>query len=474
MISFRDIFRRFLGTITLITTLTIGPIASGEIAEHQRIYDVHGRQIIPGGFVTLEELPYTAEDYQKMVQMGANFQVIRVPVGLIGAWPGTTASPDAMDHFDELVKLGKQAGIQTIFKLVSYGAKPRGDAFWEMLWSNSDDAQDCLLEGWTHLWIRYKDEPAVFGYDLLNEPTRGRSPNYEKTQQEQLLPLLRRMTDVMQAISPNKWVLFQPLLRKPEDQLGPGRDPIVPIEEAFGRKKAIYAPHLYQMDPKVIAPMLDDLERQAAISKVPLLLGEWGSPTYSDTDGNPRQEKRYTEIYQLTVNEIDQRSIGGIKAWFCGGGREIPAGKGNNDWMTWAIFSDSSPTGKVEREYITNVIVRPRPIIVAGTIDRYHNDFDSLHFEVKLRTNPALGASEFFIPAERYYPEGFCIDLGDDLSIQVSPGSSRFQVKRADGPDDHKQAEMLRWDKSRQRLIIEKWIGEPRELTLRVSPLPEK
>ncbi|MFC7335644.1 glycoside hydrolase family 5 protein [Haloferula chungangensis] len=462
-------FHKILGRIALAASLVLSAFASAEIPDHQRIFDVDGRQIIPGGFVTLEKLPYTPDDYQKMVRMGASFQVIRVPVILIGAWPGTSPDEAALEHFDELVRMGREVGIHTIFKLVSYGAKPRGDAFWEMLWSDSD-AQAQLMEGWTRLWTRYQNEPAVFGYDLLNEPTRGKSKNYEKTQQEQLLPLLRRMTDTMRAISPEKWVLYQPLLRKPEDQTGPGRDPVVPIEEPFGRRKAIYAPHLYQMNPEVIAPMLDDLERQAAISNVPLLLGEWGSPTYSSTDNNPSQQKRYTRVYQLTVNEMDQRGIGGIKAWFCGGRREIPVSNGKDDWMTWAIFSDPSPTGKVERDYITNVIVRPRPVIIAGTVDGYHNDFETRQFATEIRTNPSLGSSEFFIPADRHYKNGFTIQFGDDLKLEFDPSSSDPRQVHAKGPAERAQAQLVRWHRATQKVVVKRWIGESTKLLVKVVP----
>lgn len=459
-----------LGLSLIAAALSQAQAVAGEVPSHQRIFDAQGRQLIPGGFVTLEKLPYTSEDYRRMTRMGAGFQVIRVPMGLIGAWPETEADPKAIAHFDELVRLGREAGMYTVFKLVNYGAKPRGDAFWEQLWTDSENAQDHLIEGWTRLWVRYKDEPSVFGYDLLNEPTRGNDPNYERIQSEQLLPLLRRMTDVMHEISPDKWALFQPLLRKPNDQPGPGRDPVVPIEEPFGRDRSIYAPHLYQMDPEVIAPMLDDLERQAAISKVPLLLGEWGSPVYSDTDDRPSEQQRYTRIYQLTVNEIDQRSIGGIKPWFCGGQREIPTEK-KGRWMTWSIFSDPSPTGKVERKYLTDVIARPRPIVVAGTLERYRNDFENRRFEAILNTDSSLGETEIFIPAERHYPSGFVVELGSSLSLTLHQDSLHLEVLSATNAMDREQARHLSWDKSRQRLVIGKWIGEPRTLALRVSPI---
>ena len=242
------------------------------------------------------------------------------------------------------------------------------------------------MAAWSKIWIRYKDEPSVFGYDLFNEPQRGLGRDYDCCQREQLLPLLRRLTDVVHDISPEKWALYQPLLRKREDQPAPGKNPVVQIREPFGRERVIYAPHLYQMDVSVIGPMLDDFQRQAMLSRAPLLLGEWGPPTRATTDGDPAEQARYTKVYQRTVNELDARCIGGIKAWFCGARKPIPV-PGSTNWMTWAIFSDKSPAGRVERKYITDVIVRPRPLVVAGRLKRYTYDFTARRFEITLTPN---------------------------------------------------------------------------------------
>jgi len=42
--------------------------------------DEQGRQLVVGGFVALENIRYTEDDYRRMVRMGANIQVIRMPV----------------------------------------------------------------------------------------------------------------------------------------------------------------------------------------------------------------------------------------------------------------------------------------------------------------------------------------------------------------------------------------------------------
>jgi len=444
--------------------------ARSEAAISQPILDEQGRHLIVGGYVTLENIPFTADDYRRMVRMGANFQVIRMPMWMVGAWPGVEPDAKALAHFDELVRLGKAAGMKTVFKLVVYGGPPFGEKQWDMVWNNTDGAQEKILEGWTGIWNRYKDEPSVFGYDLLNEPARGRSKDYERIQTGQLLPLLRRLTDAMQKISPEKWALYQPLLRKPEDQITKPRDPVVPMEEPFGRARVIYAPHLYKVNLDVIKLMLDNFRRQAALSDAPLLLGEWGSPTFPTTDDSPEEQQTFTKAYQFTVQEMDQHGIGAIKAWFSGTSsfRKV---EGVEKKVTWAIFSDDSPAGHVERKYITDVIVRPRPLVVAGRLVRYGNDFATRTFEMTLKTDPALGATEIFVPAERHYPKGFRVEIGDGLTLEHSGKRGSLRTARAVAADDREQARLIRWDDDRQRLTIDRWVGTAQSLAIKIKPL---
>ena len=90
-------------------------------------------------------------------------------------------------------------------------------------------------------------------------------------------------------------------------------------------------------------------------------------------------------------------------------------------WITWAIFSDPSPAGRIERNYITDVIVRPRPLVVAGRLLDYGTDFATRQFAMTLRTDPALGATELFVPIDRYYPDGVQLAIGTNLTLAKVP-----------------------------------------------------
>jgi hypothetical protein len=175
-------------------------------------------------------------------------------------------------------------------------------------------------------------------------------------------------------------------------------------------------------------------------------------------------------VYQFTAQEMDQRGIGGIKAWFCGTSsfRKI---EGSEKKVTWAIFSDASPVGRVERKYITDVIVRPRPLVVAGRVERYGNDFATRTFEMTLKTDPSLGATEIFVPAERHYSEGFRLEIGAGLTQEQDGRTKSLRTIRAVAGNDREQARLIHWDDNRQRLTIDRWVGTARSLAVRVVPL---
>ncbi len=461
-------------TIFLLTVVIVCLSVNTQAAEVPRtkpILDEQGRHVIPGGYVTITsdrcgEVTYQPEDYHRMVRMGANFVVLRIGVGQLGGYPGRALKTDYLEKLDSMVEMAKGVGLKTQFKMVFYGPRDlSGDGRWDVLWNDTNGAQDKLLACWKHIWKRYKNEPFVFGYDLLNEPETGSVKDEDYATRKLLLPLLRRLTDAMHAISPEKWALYQPFNQI--NKVVPG--PCLPINEPFGRDRVIYAPHSYN-GAKVFKNMMDRFQREAVESDTPLMLGEWGQQTELRADNDPALQKKYTELYEFSANILDTRGFGGIKAWFTGS--RAPINKAGKETFTWAIFSDDSATGKVERKFITDVIVRTRPLVVAGRIEHYQYDFDTRTFTMRLRPNAKRGSSELFIPLERHYPEGAYIEIGPGLTLALPPGATRLRGIKGLGRSNHDQGRAMRWDADSQKLIIGKWKLPDRELTVKIRPTP--
>jgi hypothetical protein len=275
----------------------------------------------------------------------------------------------------------------------------------------------------------------------------------------------------MHAVSPGKWALYQPLFLNPEDRVK-GVNPFVPMKEPFGRDRVIYAPHLYHMDLALMARTLDTYAREAALSHAPLLLGEWGPATELAADDDPKKQARYTKVYQATANALDQRGIGAIKAWFCGTRVQLKTGK-RADPFTWAIFSDKSSTGQVERKFITDTLARPRPLVIAGHLERYGFDFVTRILEVSLRPDAKLGSTEIFVSADRFYPEGFRVEVGSGLVLVLKPGEAQLSTLNSADATNREQASLVHWDADSQHLVIKKWGVAPPSLTVKIAPLPK-
>jgi len=461
-----SIFKRLLPVVLAFTPLA----ASAGPAAHF-IPDEQGRELVPGGFVAITEdrkgiIRYTPDDYRRMVRMGANFQVIRLSLGRLGGWPGVTPDPTYPAQLDEMVRMGREAGLKTVFKLVVYGIKSFGPEQWDALWKNTHGSQDVLLDSWRKIWIRYKDEPSVFGYDLLNEPKLGLDPDEQRCVRESLLPTLRRLTDAMHAVSPAKWALYQPLFR----DKGQGVGPFTPMREPLGRDRVIYAPHMYTNDMKTMRETLDRYEREAGLSNAPLLLGEWGPSVSLTVDSDRKKQATYTNAYQETAGDLDRRGIGGIKAWFCGSRSPLENKKAKTKY-TWAIFSDISPTGQVERKYLVDPLARPRPLAVAGRLDDYSFNFATRTLEISLQPDAKLGGTEIFVSADRFYPAGFRVAFGEGLVMALKPGDKQLGIVKSADESDRRQADLVRWDDEKLHLIIGKWVEPTPRLIMKIAPL---
>ncbi len=460
-----------ISKLLLLVVLALTPLATSAAPAAHFIPDERGRELVPGGFVAITEdrkgvIRYTPDDYRRMVRMGANFQVIRLSLGRLGGWPGDKGDPDYPAQFDEMVRMGREAGLKTVFKLVVYGVKGFDTEEWEALWKNTNGSQDALLEAWRKVWIRYKDDPSVFGYDLLNEPQRGLDPDEQRCVRESLLPTLRRLADAMRVVSPDKWAFYQPLFR----DTGNGVGPFTPMQESLGRDRVIYAPHMYTTDMKTMKQTLDRYEREAGLSKAPLLLGEWGPSVALTVDSDPAKQASYTRAYQMTAGDLDRRGIGGIKAWFCGSRSPLENKKSKTKY-TWAIFSDTVPVGKIERKYLVDPLARPRPLVVAGRLDGFGFNFATRTLEINLQPDAKLGGTEIFVSADRYYPAGFRVEIGAGLVMALKPEDKQLQVVSSVNDSDRNQARSIRWDAGKLHLIIEKWEETTPRLAMKIGPL---
>jgi hypothetical protein len=421
---------------TLILVLSLISLYGTSYAQLKYVLcDEQGRHIIPRGYVVNTEdgkgdIYYTPGDYQRMVRMGANFQVIRLKLGRLGGYPGNEVEESYLLHVDSLVQMAKNAGIRTDFKMTVHGTKHFS---WTDFWKNQNSEFDFLIKAWERIWDRYRDESFVFGYDLLNEPMKGDlEVSYERMESAYLVPLYIRLIDVCQAINPEKKVFYQPLCIPIGPDWAVYVPPFIQMQTPINRDNIVYAPHIYEGDLVRFPIWMKQYINDAAVSNAPLFIGEWGPATFDRVDSSIPRQHEFIEFYIHTAMFWDSLGLGSIKPWFTGtrwkGKRPAWEGWDKNWWQapyTWSIFSDNRGVGTAERKYITDVLAR-------------------------------------------HYPDGFSIVCNKDFVLFCDPLSkSGIKVISTDG---NSNASDFIWNPGTQQLVILKWPVDREEVHLRMVP----
>jgi aryl-phospho-beta-D-glucosidase BglC (GH1 family) len=169
---------------------------------------------------------------------------------------------------------------------------------------------------WTRLARRYRDNPAVAGYDLLNEPTG--TPNSDT-----LYVVMDRLYRAVRAVDPNHMVFI-------ED--GYTRIDYMPYPEPCGWKNVVYSEHYYDFhaktdddQQKAIDAFIANIEAQRAKRHVPYYVGEFGFEPHGTID-------TLTHAMQAFQDKDISSSMWTYKVTWPQGGRSL-----------WSLYCNASP-----------------------------------------------------------------------------------------------------------------------------------
>ena len=214
----------------------------------------------------------------------AGFNFVRVPIGwntflnLDGTW-----KQNPWEKIDWVVQELSERGIYTLIDLhtVPGGGCPWGscgrigpnpNGFW-----GSSTYQDWVVDIWEEIAARYKGNPAVAGYDLINEPLIDYGEDADDVAQKSAY--YDRLYDAVRAIDPDHTVVLGAFFN-----LGAITPP-----STHGWTNVVYEYHPYDMpnskdwtaQNQLVTNELDGLAAKLANPGVPILYGEY-SLYYND------------------------------------------------------------------------------------------------------------------------------------------------------------------------------------------------
>ena len=265
--------------------------------------------------------------------------------------------------------------------------------------------QDHFANSWAEVASRFKDHPAVIGYDILNEPSPGSALNaadinvtpsdgsaaeFDRTM---LTDFYQRVINAIREVDEAGWILYEPRYAAPAN----GQPSfILELEDPrVGPPRIVYGPHLYSVSMEVGENYYPDrdftLENWEAsrrpeleLQKAHLLIGEWGvDPAWGNAD-----------LFMHELLEMADRMMASWTYW-------------SYDPGGWGIWERGAQGEFVEREN-ANIVVRPYPRKVAGIPRSFSYDPDTRVFSLAFDPSPsATLATEIYVPEARHYPDGW-------------------------------------------------------------------
>ncbi|HKK45603.1 MAG TPA: glycoside hydrolase family 5 protein [Balneolaceae bacterium] len=156
-------------------------------------------------YITREDIAYIKKIGMNSVRVPINYRVL-TPERHPDVW-----LESGFDHLDQIIKWCRQEGIYVILDMHAAPGGQTGenidDGWGYPYLFKSPESQQRTIKIWEKLAKRYKDDPTVLGYDLLNEPIPT-FEGYDKLNRY-LVPLYKRITKAIRKIDSNHVIIVE-------------------------------------------------------------------------------------------------------------------------------------------------------------------------------------------------------------------------------------------------------------------------
>ncbi|MBB5018472.1 hypothetical protein HNQ59_001761 [Chitinivorax tropicus] len=281
--------------------------------------------------------------------------------------------------------------------------------FWE--YRDHPELQEHYIAAFQLVAQRFRSNPGVIGYDLMNEPHGGDlgkaiSGDFQRTW---LADFYKRLIPKLRAIEPDKYLFFEPQAFG----INFGFPAALPkIEDTrSGDNKLVYAPHLYpvfqhegvkysDIDRKQMRDWSKYRAQEMDLHGTPLVVGELGGS---------EQMPNLHQYLDDALTMLDDMGAG---------------------WAYWS--SDPGEWGPVnaDRQEMPklNRLIRTYPRAIAGAPVSFRYVPGAADFTLVFREKPGVtGPTEIFVP-RRHYPDGFQLSVSDAVGTWRSEYDEKTQI----------------------------------------------
>ncbi|MDB4965796.1 MAG: hypothetical protein JWN44_1485 [Myxococcales bacterium] len=250
------------------------------------------------------------------------------------------------------------------------------------------EMQQHFVDAWRHVAERLAAEPAVIGFDVLNEPEWGSYSIFD-FEEDRLKPLYAAVVAAVRGKAP-AWVAFL----EPSSSRNAG---IATGLTAFDFRDVIYAPHSYDQSAEG-GGGFDPTHRQQILDNVAKLAGEARALDAGLWIGEYGGMASAPGIVEYMSAQYDA------------------AGAVAGGTMYWAYdksdgYGMLAPDGS-EKTVLIDALVRPFPERVAGNPISYAFDAATATFTFQYTADQSSPLPTEIVVPDRAYPNGYTVDCG--------------------------------------------------------------